>query len=192
MTEADKILEILKRNKVAKASEFKHIRQSRSTLSLLARSGEVVSLGSGYYSHPSIDPFLASIVAVARYYPEAVLSKATALVIHGLSDERIDRIDVDIKRESSIRNKIIRTHRVAENYLIGIEEIIYQGHKIRIYDRERSLCEGYRMDPDGAIFIKAIKRYTASQKVEFDKIAKYDEKISTKVLRAVRQETSDD
>ncbi|MCX6132102.1 MAG: hypothetical protein NTX25_23980 [Proteobacteria bacterium] len=191
MSDSDKVLKILNNIKVGKISDFKSLNQSRLALSRLAASGEIISLGAGYYADCSLDPFTASIFAVTRAYPEAVLSKATALVIHGLSDSRIDRIDVDILRESSIRNKLVCAHRTADGYLIGIEEIDYQGEKIRIYDPERSLSEAYRMDPEGELFIKAVKRYSATRPVKFEKISSYDQSLSTQVLRAVRQEMTD-
>jgi len=191
LKDSDNALQILEKIKVGKTSDFEGLRQRRLTLSRLAASGEIIALGAGYYAHPSIDPFIASIIAVARYYPEAIISKATTLVVHKLSDERIDRIDVDISRVTSIRNRLIRTHRTADTYLIGVEEITYHGQKIRIYDPERTLCEGYRMDPEGGLFLKAVKRYSSSRPVNFEKIAAYDEKLSTHVLRAIRQETAD-
>lgn len=174
--------------KVAKASELELHQFTRLQLSRLAASGEIISLGSGFYAHPSLDPFVASIIAVARHYPEAVISKATALVIHKLSDERIDHIDIDISRNSSIRNKLVRAHRTSESNFVGIEQTSYHGETIRIYDRERSLCEAYQMDPDGDLFLKAIKKYSSSQTAKTDKIAEYDKLLSTNVLRAIRQE----
>jgi predicted transcriptional regulator of viral defense system len=191
MKDSSKILEILKKIKIGKVSDFNNLIQSRLTLSRLAASGDVIALGAGLYAHPSLDPFTASIIAVARYYPEAIISKSTALVFHQLSDARIDRIDVDIRRETSIRNRLIYAHRTAERYLIGIEKISYNDEMIRIYDLERSLCEAYRMDPDGEIFVKAVKRYSANQPVDFEKIANYDKKLSTQVLRAIKQEVAD-
>lgn len=188
MQKTKNVLEILEKIKVAKLSELESHNLSPLQISRLAASGEILSLGAGFYAHPSLDPFVASIIAVARHYPAAVISKATALVIHKLSDERIDRVDIDISRNSSIRNKLIRAHRTADSRLIGIEQTDYHGEMIRIYDRERSLSEAYSMDPDGDLFLKALKRYSSSQEPNTDKIAEYDKMLSTHVLRAIRQE----
>jgi len=188
MQKTTDVLKILERIKVAKLSELESHSLSPLQISRLAASGEILSLGAGFYAHPSLDPFVGSIIAVARYYPTAVISKATALVIHKLSDERIDRVDIDINRNSSIRNKLIRAHRTADSRLIGIEQTDYHGEMIRIYDRERSLSEAYSMDPDGDLFLKALKRYSSSQEPNTDKIAEYDKLLSTHVLRAIRQE----
>lgn len=191
MQNATDIIEILRKMKVAKISDLVSQTLTRLQISRMAASGEILSLGAGLYAHPSLDPFVASAIAVARYYPSGVISKATALVIHKLSDERIDRIDIDIGRNSSIRNKLIHAHRIADSRLIGIERIEYHGEPIRIYNRERALSEAYIMDPDGDLFIKSIKRYTSSQTPNTEKIAEYDELLTTHVLRAIRQELAD-
>lgn len=68
--------------------------------SLVGKKGYAVVGACALYfnAHPSLDLFTASLIATARYYPKAVISNITALVIHSLSDEGIDRIDVDIPR----------------------------------------------------------------------------------------------
>lgn len=157
----------------------------------LADSGAIIALGSGFYAHPSVDPFLAYVLVVARYYPDAVISNITSLVIHALSDERVEGIDVDIGRNRSIRNRIFRAHRVPDAHLIGMTTIEYVGHAIKIYDVERSLCDAYKIDPGGHIFFKAVKRYVASSAVNIGRIRRYDEVLRTKVTRAVAQELAD-
>src|SRR5690242_19518095 len=118
--------------------------------------GAVIPLGSGLYTSPALDPFTASVIAVGRYYPQSVISGLTALVIHEMSDESLDRVDVDVPRGTSIRNRLMKVHRVTKNNLIGIEKIDFHNQCIRIYDPERALCDAYRIDPAGAIFYKAL------------------------------------
>lgn len=157
----------------------------------MVEAGQIVYLGTGIYSHPSIDPFAASIIAIARYYPNAIISNITALVVHELTDERVDRIDVDIPRNSSIRNKLISAHRVPEKNILGMIRLPYHGQKIRIYCKERALCDAYRIDPEGPLFLKSMKRYVKAGNVDPDRIAKYDMLLSTNALRAFRQEIAD-
>ena len=192
MKNKDQYFKELRERLVMKASELKPYIPSRTQIGRLVEAGELISLGSGLYSHPSTDPFTASLIAVARYYPQATISNITALVVHGLSDERIDRIDVDIPRNTSIRNKLICAHRVAPKNIIGGILLRYHGHNIRIYEKERALSDAYRIDPDGPIFLKAIKRYVKSKQIDADRIASYDEILSTNVLRSLRQELVDE
>lgn len=172
-------------------NEIMHFISNRMQLNRMSKAGQIIALGNGIYAHPSLDPLTASVIAVSRYYPKAIISNITALVIHGLSDERLDKIDVDIERTTSIRNKMLRTHRVAKNRLLGVTYIEYGGEKIRIYDVERALCDAYILDPEGPIFLKALKRYFKKEKPNIARITAYDRKLKTNVLRHLRQELAD-
>ncbi|MCX6126357.1 MAG: hypothetical protein NTV34_16610 [Proteobacteria bacterium] len=182
----------LKAKKILRASELAPYISTRTQLRRMVEAGELIAIGSGLYAHPSVDPFTASLIATARYYPTAVISNITVLVIHGLSDERVDRIDVDIPRNSSIRNKLIHAHRVAAQNITGVIRLNYHGQKLKVYCKERALCDAYRIDPDGPLFLKAMKRYVKQGEVNADRIAKYDKALSTNVLRSLRQELADE
>ena len=165
---------------------------SGAQLRRYAADGRLISLGAGYYADPSLDPLTATLAVVARYYPRAVISNITALFVHGLTDERIDQIDVDIPRQSSIRNKLIRTHRVNPKLIKGVEEANYNGIRLKVYSKERALCDAYHFDPGGPIFLKAFKRYVKAGAVDANAIATYDKLLKTDVLRSVMQELAGD
>ena len=192
MRTTDDMLNAIKAKGVMRASELSSFVSTRTQLRRYVDSGFLIALGSGIYAHPELDPFTAAVVAVARYYPSAVISNVTAMVIHGLSDERIDRIDVDIPRDKSIRNKLIRAHRVAKEHIVGLIHQSFHGHKIQIYTRERTLCDAYHLDPEGPLFLKAIKRYVKSKEVDSDTIAFFDKVLKTNVLRSLTQELADE
>jgi predicted transcriptional regulator of viral defense system len=156
-----------------------------------AEAGIITPLGSGIYAAPSLDPFVATVLAVAKYYPDAVISNLTALVIHELSDEFIDRVDVDILRGKNLRNQMLKVHRVTQQRMAGTTEIKFHGHLIRVYDLERSLCEAYCLDPAGPIFYKALKRYLSKKKINTARIQGYDKALKTRVLSHIQQELAD-
>jgi predicted transcriptional regulator of viral defense system len=186
-----KILAALEKNKVMRVSDLSKYLTHRSLLRRMDEAGEIFSVGSGFYAHPSMDPQVAAVV-VTKYYPKAVVSGITAMVIHGLSDEVIDRVDIDIPRTSSIRNKLFRVHRVPEKRLIGIVNHPYQGYTVRTYDKERTLCDAYLVDPQGALFFRALKRYVRGHKhPNTTSIGNYDKILKTKVVAHLRQELAD-
>jgi predicted transcriptional regulator of viral defense system len=187
----DLVLQALTRHKLLTHAELAKAGSSGTKLRRMAEAGQLTSVGSGIYASASLDPFVAAVLATAKYYPQAVISGLTALQIHGLAQEFIERVDVDVSRETSIRNKMLQVHRVPQTRLIGITELKYEGGKIRIYDAERALCEAFRLDPAGPLFFKALKRYVARGKVDFDKIQKYDQVVKTRVLAHLRQEVAD-
>lgn len=186
-----KLLSRLKHKKILSSKELEKYAAGREILRRLVESGEIQSLGSGYYATNALDPFVASIISVARYYPKTIISNFTALVIHQLSDEVLEKIDVDISRNQSIRNSLLNVHRVPTKRLTGVTRLPYHEEKIKIYDKERTIAEGYLIDPGGAIFFKALKRYLKSQQPNIDKIQKYDKVLKTKVLDHLRQELAD-
>jgi len=187
----DPILLELKKHRVLKLTELKRLGASAVKLRRMTEAGLVLSVGSGIYASASLDPFAAAVLATAKYYPRAVISGLTALQIHGLTQEYIDKVDVDVPRETSIRNKILNVHRVPKGRLIGITQLNYHGNIIQIYDRERSLCEAYRIDPSGPLFFRALKRYLRAGKPNADRILEYDRSAKTDVLSHLRQELSD-
>lgn len=184
-------LKVLKRSLIMKAGELSAYIANRTQLRRLAQSGDIIEIGAGYYAHPSVDPFVGAVLATTKAFPDAIISNVTALVIHGLSDERIDRIDVDVPRGRSIRNKLVRAHRVPARHLIGAVSHKFHGQRIQIYSRERALCEAYSIDPGGAIFFKALKRYVRAGEVNPDPLAAFDEVLGTAALTALSQELAD-
>ena len=187
----DKLTKAIAKKGVMTAQELVTILGNKMQLKRKADEGLLLPLGSGFYGSPGIDPFTASVIAAGRYYPQSVISGLTSLVIHDLSDESLNRIDVDVPRCTSIRNRLLSVHRVAERNLIGIMKLNFHNQKIRIYDCERSLCEACRLDSSGAIFYKALKRYVKKYPPKPEHIAKYDHILKTDVLRHLQQELAD-
>jgi len=182
----------IKNEKVLGLAELIELFGNRMEVSRKAREGIIQSLGNGFYATPEIDPFLAALVVVTRYYPQVVISGRTALQIHGLAQDYIEKIDVDIVREKSLRNKILQVHRVDSKRLIGITKLNHHGIGIKIYDIERTLAEAYRLDPAGPDFYKALKRYIKLGIIKADRIAQYDKILKTKVITHLQQELAND
>lgn len=172
---------LIARKLVMSSSELILLLRSRTQVKRKADVGILIPVGSGIYCSPSIDPFSARILAAIKFYPGAVISNITALVIHGLSDESLDLVDIDIDNRTCLRNQFLRVHRVSKRNLIGRTTLSYQGKRIRIYNIERSLCDAYKRDSEGAIFFKALKRYAQRGKFDTIRLAKYDRILGTEV-----------
>jgi len=187
-----KALSTIKKQKVLALIELVELFGNRMEVSRKTREGVLQSLGNGFYAIPELDPFLAALVVVTKYYPQVVISGRTALHIHGLAQDYIEKIDVDIEREKSLRNSILHVHRVDSKRLIGITKLNHHGIAIRIYDIERTLAEAYKLDPAGPDFYKALKRYIKRGNIQTDRIAYYDKIIKTKVITHLQQELAND
>lgn len=187
---SENVLKKLRSCGVAKASELS-VFSNRVQLRRYVEEGLIQSIGYGFYADPSLDPFEACLLVVAKYYPKAVVSNRTALSVYKLTDERIDQIDVDIPNTTSIKNSLLRVHRISKGLMLGVVRLNVRGQKIRIYSRERALCDIYKADPDGPVFYKALKRYVKAGEVDSVSIAKFDKKLKTSVLKALSQELAD-
>lgn len=190
--EQKKILKLLRHEKVMRLPELVKLFGNRMEVSRKVKDGTIQSLGSGFYATIEIDPFVASLAVVAKYYPEAIISGKTALQIYGLSQEYIESIDVDIERNKSIRNKLLKVHRVPKTRLIGITQLTYQGITIKLYELERALADAYKIDPAGPYFYKALKRYLKTKNINIEKIANYDKRLKTKVTAHLQQELANE
>lgn len=190
-TAKDPVLTALARHKLMTHAELAKVGASGTKLRRMADAGLLSPLGTGIYASASLDPFVAAVLATAKYYPQAIISGLTALQLHGLAQEYIEKIDVDVSRETSIRNKMLQVHRVPEARLVGVTQMKYEGGTIRVYSQERSLCEAYRLDPAGPLFFKALKRYVARGKIDSEAIQKFDQAAKTSVLGHLRQELAD-
>lgn len=182
---------------VFKAAPVQHARTveraagGRSALLKAVEEGQVQRIGGGYYGGANLEPSVAQVLVVARFFRRAVVSGISALQLHGLTDEYPNRVQIDIPRSSAARNKILEVRRVQPKFMIGIERREIHGVTVKLYDRERSLCDLYRMERDGARFLKSLKRYVASRKIDASKIAEYDKVLKTHVLSHLRQELAD-
>lgn len=184
----DTIIRALDRNKLMTHAELVAVGAGGMKLRRMVEAGLITSLGSGIYASVSLDQFVAAVLAATKYYPKSVISGVTALQIHELAQEYVEKVDVDISRGTSIRNKMLCVHRVPARRLIGITEIKFHRGKIRIYDIERTLCEAYHLDPAGPLFLKALKRYVAAGRVNSSRIQQYDKGLKTRVLMHLQQE----
>jgi predicted transcriptional regulator of viral defense system len=180
-----------KKKAVLSSRELESILGSRANIARALKLEQISKVGSGFYAATHLSPDEALLVTVGRFFPKAVISGLSALAYHNLTDERPNEVSVDIKRDTSLRNQILKVRRVMPKFLIGQKEETVHGLKVKIYDRERSMCDAYRIDKDGPIFLKALKRYVKSKKIDTNTIAKYDAILKTKVLSHLKQELAD-
>jgi len=67
----------------------------------------------------------------------------------------------------------------------------HHGAISQIHDRERSLCEAFRIDPSGPTFSGALKRYIKLGKPNAERILEYDRAPKADVLTHLRRALAD-
>lgn len=120
-----------------------------------------------------------------------IYSNETALYLHNLSDRYPNPLAVTTKRGYHLRNDNFKVYYVSDEILkLGIMEIDSpQGHTVKIYDPERTICDiiknKNRIDPQ--VYISGLQSYFLNGKPQLRKLSKYAKKlkIQDKVMAVV-------
>lgn len=151
-------------------------------LQKLIEQGCVEKVRYGYYQW--IDPDdVSEAGTVMRLFPDAIFCMETALWYYGYSDRIPGEWHLAISKDSGkSRFKIsyprVKPHYVAPSCLeIGLASGEIDGHKTRIYDKERVICDclRYRNKMDKELFNKAIQGYVTDPGKNIPKLLEYAE-----------------
>lgn len=100
LTQRDQALTLLKRRGIVRLAELQTAGVTASTVSRMERAGEVVRLSRGLYQLPdaALDPH-QSLAEAARLVPKGVICLASALALHGLTDQMPPKVWIAIGRK---------------------------------------------------------------------------------------------
>lgn len=154
-----KVDEHIDKQLVFKAGDIEKLVGKRSHLKFLVKENRIVSLGSGYYSAPRLSRFDSLILILQKYFPQAVISGASALYLHGILDEPPDTVEADILNTTSQRSHLFDFSRVASSRMIGTEIKSLHGKELRIYEVERALADLILKKVDPQIIRAAVTGY---------------------------------
>lgn len=134
----------------------------------------------GYY-HWTEDPSGSEVQIINRLFPDAVLCMETALFYYGYSDRNPAEWHITLdKNVSRQRTKIdypfIKPYRMESGQLsLGQAEGEIDGAKVRIYDRDRTICDVLRNmgKIDREIFNKAVQGYVNDPKKNIPNLMLY-------------------
>lgn len=137
----------------------------------LLNEGLIEKVKRGYYYWIE-DCGESEIVIINRLFPDAVLCMETAFFYYQYSDRNPAEwnfaIDKNVsKRRTKIDNPFIRAYRVEHDLVtLGEAEGEIDFHKVRIYDRDRTVCDALRNmnKMDKEIFNKAVQGYVKDPK----------------------------
>ena len=151
---------------IIRTSEIEKLGIGRYNLSNLVEQGVLVRESHGIYSVSNEHPDEYYLIQVRS--DKLLFSYGTALFLHGLSDRVPNIIDVTLPQgynASRLKksNKSIRVHYVRPEYLeYEVEELeTPQGYKVKVYSRERCICELIKKpnSVDKQIYTQAIKQF---------------------------------
>ena len=155
----------------------------------LIADGYVEKIRRGYYQWINPDDF-SEVGTVIRLFPDAILCMDTALRYYGYSDRTPGDWHLAVSKDSGksrfkIDYPFVKPYYVEPAVLeLGLTNGTMDGHAIRIYDKDRLICDclRYRNKMDKEIFNKAIQKYIADPEKSIPKLMEYAGPLRVKKL----------
>ena len=155
----------------------------------LIADGYVEKIRRGYYQWINPDDF-SEVGTVIRLFPDAILCMDTALRYYGYSDRTPGDWHLAVSKDSGKSRFNIDYPFVKPYYLepavleLGLTKGNIDGHSVRIYDKDRVICDclRYRNKMDKEIFNKAIQNYIADPEKSIPKLLEYAEPLRVKKI----------
>ena len=155
----------------------------------LIADGYVEKIRRGYYQWVNPDDF-SEVGTVIRLFPDAILCMDTALHYYGYSDRTPGDWHLAVSKDSGksrfkIDYPFVKPYYVEPAVLeLGLTTGTMDGHAIRIYDKDRLICDclRYRNKMDKEIFNKAIQKYIADPEKSIPKLMEYAGPLRVKKL----------
>lgn len=155
----------------------------------LIADGYVEKIRRGYYQWINPDDF-SEVGTVIRLFPDAILCMDTALRYYGYSDRTPGDWHLAVSKDSGksrfkIDYPFVKPYYVEPAVLeLGLTTGTVDGHAIRIYDKDRLICDclRYRNKMDKEIFNKAIQKYIADPEKSIPKLMEYAGPLRVKKL----------
>ena len=146
----------------------------------LIANGIIEKIKQGYY-HLIDESNNSEVHIITRLFPDAVLCMNTALFYYGYSDRTPSEWHLAVdKNISKYRAKIdypfVKTYFLEPSLLeLGIAEENIDSKMVRMYDRDRTICDCLRFmgKMDKEIFNKAIQGYVKDSKKNVPNLMQY-------------------
>lgn len=163
-----------------RTSELSHEKIYYADINYFINKGLIEKIRTGYYQW--IDPDnLSEVVTITRLFPDGILCMDTALLHYSYSDRTPAQWHIAVSKYSNrTRFKIdypfVKPYYVAPEILeIGLCEQEIDGNKVKMYDKERVICDclRHRNKMDKEVFNKAIQGYVSDTGKSIPKLMEY-------------------
>ena len=153
----------------------------------LLTSGVIEKVRRGYYQWVNPDDF-SEVGTVKRLFPDGIFCMETALRYYGYSDRTPGQWHLAVSKDSGKSRFHIDYPFVKPYFLepavleLGLTKGNMDGHDVRIYDKDRVICDclRYRNKMDKEIFNKAIQNYINDPGKRIPKLLEYAEPLRVK------------
>jgi predicted transcriptional regulator of viral defense system len=168
---------------VIRTSEFQAAGFHHKILKQLVDQGVIYKIKRGYYEWQ--DEFISDVTIITRLFPDAVIYLMSALFIYGYIDRTPSQWHIAVAKGSArlrfnIEYPKIKPYYIQKNFMnIGETNENYEGQRIQIFDRDRTICDvlRYANKMDKEIFNQAIKSYVNDSKKNTSNLMKYAKQL---------------
>jgi predicted transcriptional regulator of viral defense system len=159
----------------------------------LIENGCIEKIRYGYYQWID-DENMSEAATVVRLFPDAIMCMDTALFFYRYSDRTPLAWHLAVSKDSGksrfkIEYPFIKPYYVAPAILdLGVTDATIDGHPIRVYDKERTICDCLRYSGkmDREIFTTAVRRYVEDSAKNIPRLIKYAQKLRvTQKVKAI-------
>lgn len=155
----------------------------------LIEEGYIEKVRRGYYQWIDHEDF-SETGTVIRLFPDAILCMDTALRYYGYSDRTPGEWHLAVSKDSgksrfNIDYPFVKPYYIEPTVLeLGLTRGNMDGYEIRIYDKDRVICDclRYRNKMDKEIFNKAIQNYIADPEKSIPKLMEYAGSLRVKKI----------
>ena len=170
---------------IIRTQEFQLAGLHNAYLATLVEEGRIVRLKPGLYLATESQT-ASGFFEVQLALPHAVVCLASALAHYELSNYEPPEVQVAVPRGDRTRPPDFPPSRrfsfADDRYSLGIRIESIDGREVRIYDREKSVCDAirFRRTLGQDVVNEAVRSYLGKSRKDIDKVIEYS--------RALRQE----
>lgn len=142
--------EFIKHGGVLKTSELIDLKLSSRQIKKLVEDGVIFKIKRGFYE--LTDEMSKEEVIIARLFPEAVIFLESAMMYYRYTDRIPSAWQIAVDKNSkksqyNIEYPIIKAFYHKSKFVeIGVDTIQVEGITVKIYDRDRTICDVLRYE----------------------------------------------
>ncbi len=158
----------------------------------LIENGEIEMVRRGYYQM-TVQSNFSDVPLIISMFPDAIFCMDSALQCYGYTEHTPTEWHIAVSDRSSrkkfrIDYPFIQPHFIIDEKLnIGVTEGMIDDCKVRIYDRERTICDIllHKNKMDAEVYNFAIQSYIHDEKKDISRLIPYARKL--RVEKKVRE-----
>jgi len=182
---ADCIKELFEKNNgYATTKDIKDVSITYYELNRYIKNGNIIRIKQGHYKWNKSEDF-DEVALISHMFADGILCMDTALFHYGYTDRTPSQWHIAVDKDSSkTRFKIdypfVKPYYIERKYLgIGATFSEMDGIRVRIYDRERVICDCLRYMPkmDKETFNKSIQAYVSDNHKNIKMLIEYSKRF---------------